>query len=224
MARDSTSQAWARGGVVLAGTLMLIIGAYQIFLGITALVNNQFIVSTPNYYYTVDTTAWGWIHLGVGAIVALAGLFLFTGSTIAKFVGIALVSISALANFFLIPYYPLWSLLLIALDIFAIWAIASVRTDYGADAMVDERAMAGYGTGGQYGTSQGGMQTGERWPAENQPGGRHWAPDNVKEGAQGQMGQPGTGSGMGETAEQAQERAAAAGRTMPPGGNPPPRP
>ena len=175
---------------------------------------------TPNYYYTVDTTAWGWIHLGVGVIVALAGLFLFTGSTIARIVGIALVSISALANFFLIPYYPLWSLLLIALDIFAIWAIASVRTDYGADAMVDERAMAGYGTGGQYGTSQGGMQTGERWPAENAPGGRHWAPDNVKEGAQGQMGQP----GMGETAEQAQERAAAAGRTMPPGGNPPPRP
>ena len=173
MARDSTSQAWARGGVVLAGTLMLIIGAYQIFLGITALVNNQFIVSTPNYYYTVDTTAWGWIHLGVGAIVALAGLFLFTGSTIAKIVGIALVSISALANFFLIPYYPLWSLLLIALDIFAIWAIASVRTDYGADAMVDERAMAGYGTGGQYGTSQGGMQSWRalarrepaRWPA-----------------------------------------------------------
>jgi hypothetical protein len=228
MATDTTKQAWARGGLVLAGTLMLIIGAYQIFLGITALVRNQFVVIGPNSYYTVDVTAWGWIHLAIGIVVALAGFFLFTGSTIAKIVGIALVSISALANFFLIPYYPIWSLLLIALDVFAIWAIANVRTDSAYAA--DERAMTGYGSGygsaaGGYGTGQGGMQTGERWPAENAPAGRHYASEDVKEGAQGQMGQPGTGQpGTGETAQQAQERAAAAGRTMPPGGNQPPRP
>jgi|SRR5215510_9878786 len=213
MARDTTKQAWATGGTVLAGTLMLIIGAYQIFLGIMALIRNNFLVVTPNYYYTINTSSWGWVHLGVGIVVALAGLFLFTGSTIAKIVGIAVVALSALGNFFLLPYYPVWSILLIALDIFAIWAIATVRTDR-AMARADEQAMAGYGAG--YG---GGMQTGERWPAENAPGGRHWAPENVKEGAQGQA-QPMPG----ETAQQAQERAAAAGRTMPPGGNPPPRP
>jgi len=213
MARDTTRQAWAWGGTVLAGTLMLIIGAYQIFLGLMAIIRNNFVVVTPNYYYHINTTAYGWVHLGIGIVVALAGFFLFTGSTIAKFVGIAVVALSALGNFFLIPYYPVWSLLLIALDIFAIWAIATVRTDYGATARADERAMAGYGT--DYGTAQ----AGERWPAENAPGGRHWAPENVKEGAQGQA-QPMPG----ETAQQAQERAAAAGRTMPPGGNPPPRP
>jgi len=197
----------------MAATLMLIIGAYQIFLGITALARGAFTVVGPNYYYHVNTTAWGWIHIGVGAVVLLAGLFLFTGSTLARIVGIAMLSLSALANFFLLPYYPIWSILLIALDVFAIWAIANVRTDYRADAIADERAMAGYGAG--YGG--GGMQTGERWPSENQPAGRHVASD-VKEPAQGQTTQPG------ETAEQAQQRAAAAGRTMPPGGNQPPRP
>ena len=210
MAREATRQAWARGGVVLAGTLMLIIGAYQIFLGLMAIIRNNFVVATPNYYYSINTTSWGWVHLGIGIVVALAGLFLFTGSTISRIVGIAVVALSALGNFFLIPYYPVWSLLLIGLDIFAIWAIASVRTDYGAEVMADERAMAGYGAG----YSGGGVQTGERWPSENQPAGRHVASD-VKEGVQPMPG---------ETAEQAQQRAAAAGRTMPPGGNPPPRP
>ena len=214
MATDTTKQAWARGGTVLAGTLMLIIGAYQIFLGLMGIIRNNFVVVTPNYYYSINTTSWGWVHLGIGIVVALAGLFLFTGSTIAKIVGIAVVALSALGNFFLIPYYPVWSILLIGLDIFAIWAIATARTDYGAMARADERAMAGYG-----GTGYGGAQTGERWPAENAPGGRHWAPENVKEGAQGQA-QPMPG----ETPEQAQERAAASGRTMPPVGNPPPRP
>src|SRR5215831_11752773 len=132
MATVSTRQAWARGGLVFAATLMLIIGAYQIFLGITALVRNQFVVVTPNYYYTINTTGWGWVHIGVGIVVALAGFYLFTGSTIARFVGIGLLALSALANFFLIPYYPIWSLLLIALDVFAIWAIANVRTDESA--------------------------------------------------------------------------------------------
>jgi hypothetical protein len=215
MARESTTQGWARGGVVLAGTFMLIIGVYQIFLGVAAIVNNAFFLAAPNYAYHLNLTGWGWIHIGIGIVVALAGFYLFTASTVAKIIGIGLLSISAIANFFFLPYYPLWSLLVIGLDIFAIWAIAAVRPDY-AEVTADERAMAygGYGPGGTQAEMQaGGAQTGERWPAENAPGGRHWAPENVKEGAQGRPG---------ETAEQAQQRAAAAGRTMPRGGNPPP--
>jgi hypothetical protein len=216
MATDTRKQAWARGGTVLAGTLMLIIGTFQIFLGLMGIIRNNFVVVTPSYYYAISTNSWGWVHLGIGVVVALAGLFLFTGSTIAKVVGIGVVALAALGNFFMVPYYPVWALLLIALDIFAIWAIATARTDYGAMATADERAMAGYGTGAGYGGEYGTAQGGERWPAENAPGGRHWAPENVKEGQPQQM--------PGETAQQAQERAAAAGRTMPPGGNPPPRP
>jgi hypothetical protein len=193
----------------MAATLMMIIGAYQLFLGITALARNGFTVVGPNYYYNVNTTTWGWVHIGIGVAVALAGFFLLTGSAIARIVAITMLAISALGNFFLLPYYPVWSILLIALDIFAIWAIATVRPEF-AGTSAEERSMAysGYGASG---TQE--MQTGERWPAGNAPAGRHWAPENVKEGAQGQMG---------ETPEQAQQRAAASGRTMPPGGNPPP--
>jgi hypothetical protein len=220
MARAATKEArkqeWARGGTLMAGTLLLIIGAYQIFLGITAIARNAFTVVGPNYYYTLNTTGWGWVHIGIGAVVLLAGFFVFTGSTVARLVGIAVAAISALGNFFLLPYFPVWAILIIALDIFAIWALATVRTDYPAEVMADERSMAYGGYGG------GGMQSGERWPSENQPAGRHYATENVKEG---------------ETAQEAQERAAAGrpmppgpgttqggGSQMPPGGQPPPRP
>jgi hypothetical protein len=201
----------------MAGTLLLIIGAYQIFLGITAIARSGFTVVGPNYYYTLNTNGWGWVHIGIGIVVALAGFFVFTGSTVARIIGIAVAAISALGNFFLLPYFPVWSILIIALDIFAIWALANARVEDRAEITADEQSMAYSGYGG------GGMQTGERWPSENQPAGRHWAPENVKEGAQG------------ETAQQAQERAAAGrpmppgpgsspsgGTPMPPGGQPPP--
>ncbi|MFL5839037.1 MAG: hypothetical protein ACJ77Z_01125 [Thermoleophilaceae bacterium] len=36
---------------------------------------------------------------------------------------ITLASLSAIANFFFIPYYPAWSILVIALDIWVLWSI-----------------------------------------------------------------------------------------------------
>jgi hypothetical protein len=173
MAQSSTARAWARGGVVLAATVLLLVGIYQIFLGIAALAKNQFFVVGPNYAYTVDTTTWGWIHLGIGIVATLTGFFLFTGMMWARILGVAIAVISAVANFFFLPYYPLWSLLIIAVDIFAIWAIASVG---------ERDMMPGY-TGTATGSFAGETeQAGSRWPSTNQPSGRHYA-EPAKEGA-----------------------------------------
>ena len=59
--------------------------------------------------------------------MALAGFFLFSGAGWARAVGIVLAVLSAIANFFFLPYYPIWSLVIIALDVFVIWALATVR-------------------------------------------------------------------------------------------------
>ena len=61
----------------------------------------------------------------VGVLVALAGWAVFSGRTWGRVVGIILATLSAIANFLFIPYYPFWALLLITLDIFVIWAIAA---------------------------------------------------------------------------------------------------
>jgi hypothetical protein len=69
------------------------------------------------------------IHLVAGVIILLAGFGLFSGAVWARTVGVTLAVLSAIANFLTIPYYPLWSILIIALDIFVIWALTAHGRD-----------------------------------------------------------------------------------------------
>lgn len=123
--RHSTAQTWAVSGMIFAAAMMVMVGIWQVFVGIAAIAEDNFFVVAPNYTYEIDTTAWGWIHLILGIVVALAGFFLFTGATWARAVGIVLAGISAIANFFFLPYYPLWAIIIIAVDVFVIWALAN---------------------------------------------------------------------------------------------------
>jgi hypothetical protein len=115
---------WAVGFIVFAAVMMIMSGVFQALAGLAAIFENEFYVTTRNYLFEFDVTAWGWIHLILGVIVALAGFSLLSGATWARVVGIALAVLSAIANFLFIPYYPFWSLLIIALDVFVIWALA----------------------------------------------------------------------------------------------------
>jgi hypothetical protein len=114
---------WAIGGVVFAASAMLIIGCWQAIEGLAAIINDDFFVLTQNYAFDLDTTAWGWVHLIVGVLVALAGLALFAGQTWAAIVAAILAGISAVTNFFFIPYYPWWSITIIALAVWVIWSL-----------------------------------------------------------------------------------------------------
>ena len=79
--------------------------------------------------YGFDLTIWGWIHILLGIVVAAAGFTVLLGMMWARVVGIVVASVSLIANFMFIPHYPLWSLLIIALDVAVIWALATYRTE-----------------------------------------------------------------------------------------------
>lgn len=113
------------GFVVFAGVMMIVLGIFHALEGLTAILKDKFFVSTSNYLITVDVTSWGWIHLIGGAIVAVAGFFVLSGALWARAIGVILAVLSAVANFLFIPYYPFWSLLMIALDILVIWALVA---------------------------------------------------------------------------------------------------
>ena len=94
--------------------------------GLAALLKSgRFYHTAANYPYGGNVKTWGWIVLIAGVIVLLAGFYVMTGALWARIVGITLASLSALANFFFIPFYPFWSLMIITLDIFVIWALAA---------------------------------------------------------------------------------------------------
>jgi hypothetical protein len=128
------SSGWVTGLVLFAGLMMIMLGVYQAIVGIAALIEDQFYVVTSAYAYQVDVTAWGWIHLLIGIVVALAGWGVIAGQLWARVVGIITAVLSAIANFFFIPYYPVWSILIIVLDVFVIWALCVYASRVADDA------------------------------------------------------------------------------------------
>lgn len=118
---------WAAGLVLFAGVMMVANGILSVFEGIVAVVRNHVFTVTPNYVYKFDLTSWGWIHIALGGLVALVGLGVIAGATWARYFGIFLVALSLFASFMFLPYQPLWSLVLIAIDVFVIWALCVYR-------------------------------------------------------------------------------------------------
>jgi hypothetical protein len=107
----------AAGLAVFAGALMIVSGIGAVFQGIAAVINDEIFASTPQYVFAFDLTAWGWIHLFLGVLVGLAGVAVIRGQAWGRFVGIALVAVSLIVNFMFLPHYPLWSLVIIAVDV-----------------------------------------------------------------------------------------------------------
>jgi hypothetical protein len=131
-AAEATS-GWAVGFILFAAIMMIMIGVFQAIAGLVAIFENEFYVATRSYLFQFDATTWGWIHLIAGVIIAFAGWGLLSGRTWARVVGITLAVLSAIVNFAFIPYYPFWSLLVIALDVFVIWALAAHGRDVATD-------------------------------------------------------------------------------------------
>jgi hypothetical protein len=122
--RDGAGGMWAAGFAITAALIMIMVGIFQALEGLAALINDDFFVRVGSYAFDVDVTAWGWIHLILGLAVATAGGFIIRGAPWARGVGMGLALLAAIANFLFIPYYPLWSILIIALNVTVIWALA----------------------------------------------------------------------------------------------------
>jgi hypothetical protein len=114
---------WALSGVVFAASLLTLVGMFQIVTGLVAVFDDEFFVVARNYTFHLDTTVWGWIHLILGVVLLLTGFGLFRRSAWAGVAAIWLAMLSALLNFFSIPYYPVWAIVVIALDVWVIWAL-----------------------------------------------------------------------------------------------------
>ncbi|MEU9329396.1 hypothetical protein [Streptomyces canus] len=128
MHQHRTGGVWASGWTAFAGVMMIFGGAMAIFEGIAAIAEDDVFVTTRNYTYNFSLTSWGWIHLALGVLVVAAGIALFGGAVWARVVGIALAGLSMIANFMWLPYYPVWAVVLIAVDAFVIWALCVGRS------------------------------------------------------------------------------------------------
>ena len=128
-AKSSGSQGLATGAIFSAGVLLLLAGLWQAFVGLVALLKDTdtVLIVGQKWVFSFDVTAWGWIHVLIGAALFLVGIFVLRGALWAAIVGIGIAGLSAFANFLWLPYYPIWSILIITLDVIIIWALAAHR-------------------------------------------------------------------------------------------------
>jgi hypothetical protein len=114
---------WA-GWIVFAGTMMMLLGALHAFQGLIALFDDgYYAVTKSGLAVQVDYTGWGWTHLIMGVVVVAAGVGLLAGQMWARIVGVGLAFLSCLVNVAFLAAYPVWSMVMIAVDILVIWAI-----------------------------------------------------------------------------------------------------
>ncbi len=116
---------WRYGTMLFAGMAMLISGILGFIRGLTALFDNTLFVSTPRYVFAFDVTTWGWIHLVWGVALAVVGGLILAGRPIGRVLGLAPVTIAIVMNFASMPLYPFWSVSLLILNAFVIWALCT---------------------------------------------------------------------------------------------------
>ncbi|MFD8209974.1 hypothetical protein ACFV2S_26675 [Streptomyces sp. NPDC059695] len=122
---NSSAGAWAAGGTLFAGVLMLVTGFMDVFQGIAGIAEDDIYTRVGDYVFKFNLTTWGWIHLILGIVVAIAGFGILRGAEWGRIAGISLASLNVLFQFLFLPYQPWWALFSMAVSIFVIWALAT---------------------------------------------------------------------------------------------------
>ena len=128
---ESDASAAVIGWTVFAAVMLMISGIGNFLEGIAQIINGSFFTTLPNYTYNLSVHTWGWVHLIAGIVVFLAGAALLADRTWARVVGVAFASLSLFMNLVYLPFFPVWSIIVIALDAFVIWALLTPRNSYG---------------------------------------------------------------------------------------------
>ena len=131
--RESSSaarpDAVAVGIITAAAVVLILAGVLNAMQGVVALATNEFYVVTQKWLFQFDVTTWGWVHILLGLIAAATGVALLTGAFWARLLGVIIAAVSVVANFLWLPYYPVWALIIIAFDVFVIWALTTHGQD-----------------------------------------------------------------------------------------------
>jgi hypothetical protein len=112
------------GLVIFAAVLLAVVGFFNLLDGIAAIANSHIFIGNA-HYVVGDLRAWGWVMTIFGAVQLLAAFGVWAGNQLARWFAVAVVGLNAIGQMFFIPAYPFWSLLIIALDIVALWGLCA---------------------------------------------------------------------------------------------------
>ena len=112
------------GWVTFAAVMIMMVAILNIIDGIAAISKSSFFVNDARYVFS-DLNTWGWIVLGLGVLLMVVGFGIWAGNQIARWAGIVIVSLNAIAQLLFIPAYPFWSLSIFTLDVLVLYGLAA---------------------------------------------------------------------------------------------------
>ena len=110
--------------IVFAVALLVTVGFFNLIDGIAAIANSHIFIANA-HYVVGDLRFWGWIVLILGALQIIAAIAILAGSQAARWFAVVVIGLNAIGQMFFIPAYPFWSLLIIAVDIVALWGLCA---------------------------------------------------------------------------------------------------
>ena len=118
-----------QGSATFAAAALLLTSATLTFLvGVFALTANDLVVAGPGYEYTFQLSGWGWVNILTGMVLAAMAVAVLLSATWARVAAIIATCLAIVVTFLWMPYYPTGAIVLIALDVVAIWGVATWNT------------------------------------------------------------------------------------------------
>jgi hypothetical protein len=112
------------GMVVFAAVLLGMLGLFNIIDGIAAIARSHIFIANAHYVIG-DLRVWGWVALILGVAQALASIGVLAGNQVARWFGVAVIGLNTINQMFFLPGYPFWSLMIIAVDVVALWGLCA---------------------------------------------------------------------------------------------------
>jgi hypothetical protein len=112
------------GWLTFAGVLLLVVGTVNFIEGVAAIGNAHFFVGNTHYVFGTLNT-WGWVALCIGVIQWSVGLGVFVRNQLARWIGVAILSLNSISALLMMPAYPFWSLTIFAMDMLAIYGLVA---------------------------------------------------------------------------------------------------
>ncbi|MER6034558.1 MULTISPECIES: hypothetical protein [unclassified Streptomyces] len=111
-----------------AGILMLLSGPLSILMGAAGIAHDT-LFAASQYAYRFNVTAWGWIHLVIGVVLVIAGLGVLSDRSWGRGAGGAVAAVSLITQFMFVPYYPLWAIPVMTLDLLILFALTRIHIE-----------------------------------------------------------------------------------------------
>ena len=110
--------------IVFAVALLVTVGFFNLIDGIAAIANSHVFIANA-HYVVGDLRAWGWVVLILGVLQVIAAVAVLAGNQAARWFAVVVIGLNAISQMLFIPAYPFWSLLIIAVDIVALWGLCA---------------------------------------------------------------------------------------------------